>query len=124
MNTSVGALDGVYFFVVLFLVVLAILWFFLPFAIFGTKSKLDSLIHEMKSTNIELGEIRKQLSANAQPSQPEASRAQTPSKRKLTHDEIMSKYKISNDGEKYIFQGYRYDQLEDAVAYALKYEPS
>ena len=56
-------------------------------------------------------------------SQPPAS---TPSdaslKSNLTHDEIMAKYKIANDGEKYIYQGYRYDNLQDAVAYAIKHK--
>jgi SNF family Na+-dependent transporter len=32
----------------IFLLILAILWFLLPFAIFGTKDKLDALIAEIK----------------------------------------------------------------------------
>ncbi|VVM20197.1 hypothetical protein BSPWISOXPB_5199 [uncultured Gammaproteobacteria bacterium] len=40
--------DGVVVVVVLFLFVLAILWFLLPFAIFGTKDKLSELIAETK----------------------------------------------------------------------------
>lgn len=36
----------------------------------------------------------------------------------LSHDELMAKYGISNDGVHYHFQGFRYDKLEDAVAYA------
>lgn len=39
------------FFVMLFLVVLAILWFLLPFAIFGTKALLQELIDETKKNN-------------------------------------------------------------------------
>jgi len=38
----------------------------------------------------------------------------------LGHDELMAKYGISHDGEKYQYQEYRYDKLEDAVAYARK----
>ena len=38
------ALGGFTLVVALFLIVLAILWFILPFAIFGTKARLDSLI--------------------------------------------------------------------------------
>ena len=45
----------------LFLFVLAILWFFLPFAIFGTKPKLDALIAEQKKTNQLLAEVREIL---------------------------------------------------------------
>lgn len=45
------ALGGLYAVVVLFLVVLAILWVIMPFAIFGTKGKLDELIREAKKTN-------------------------------------------------------------------------
>jgi len=37
--------------IVVFLVVLAILWFFLPFAIFGTKDKLDEIIAQNKEIN-------------------------------------------------------------------------
>ena len=48
-------------FSVLFLVggaVLAAVWFFVPFAIFGTKSKLDDLIDELEKTNKELADIK------------------------------------------------------------------
>ena len=55
-------LGGLYLFVVLFLLVLAVLWFFLPFAIFGTKDKLNELIREAKKTNEELEKLRAELS--------------------------------------------------------------
>ena len=110
-----SALGGTYFLVVIFLLVLAILWFFLPFAIFGTKAKLDALIQEMRKMNTELVKLREQFSAKVEPTSPEK-----PRERKLTHDELMAKYKISNNGERYIFRGYPYKTLEDAVAYARK----
>lgn len=44
MGTLDEVLGGFALVVMLFLVVLAILWFILPFAIFGTKARLDSLI--------------------------------------------------------------------------------
>ena len=47
---------------ILFLVVLGILWFLLPFAIFGTKDRLRDLIEENRRSNQELAAIRKQLS--------------------------------------------------------------
>ena len=46
---------------VLFLVVLGILWFLLPFAIFGTKDRLRDLIEENRRANQDLAAIRKQL---------------------------------------------------------------
>jgi len=49
--------------VVLFLFVLALLWFLLPFAIFGTKDKLAELIAESKKTNAALERIASELSA-------------------------------------------------------------
>ena len=52
---------GIYLFIFLFLVVLAILWFLLPFAVFGTKPKLDQLIAETKKTNAELERLREQM---------------------------------------------------------------
>jgi len=54
-------LGGLYIVVVLFLFVLAILWFFLPFAIFGTKDKLNELIEETKKTNNELQKLRAEV---------------------------------------------------------------
>jgi hypothetical protein len=49
--------------VFLFLFVLAVLWFFLPFAIFGTKDKLAALIEESKKTNVELARVVAELAA-------------------------------------------------------------
>jgi len=43
--------------VVIFLFFLAILWFLLPFAVFGIKDKLSLLIAEQKKTNAELALI-------------------------------------------------------------------
>ena len=113
---AAGAFGGIYLAVVLFLVVLAILWFFLPFAIFGTKAKLDLLIQEMKRTNMKLEQLQEQF-ADAGQSIPHA-REDAPRKIKLTHDEAMEKYSLKHDGEKYVFQGHRYDKIEDAIAYA------
>ena len=45
----------------LFLLVLAILWFLLPFAIFGTKDKLSELITESKKTNDQLNALRAEI---------------------------------------------------------------
>ena len=54
--------------VAIFLGVLGILWFILPFAIFGTKDRLDRLIiatdriqETLAETNHELRELRRQL---------------------------------------------------------------
>ncbi len=46
-----------------FLFILAVLWFLLPFAIFGTKDKLSALIEESQKTNTELARITAELSA-------------------------------------------------------------
>ena len=62
MNETLG---GLYVGIALFLLVLAILWFFLPFAIFGTKDKLNQLIRETQETNEELRRIRIQLSGTS-----------------------------------------------------------
>jgi len=47
--------------IALFLLVLAILWFLLPFAIFGTKDKLSELIAETKKTNEQLSALRAEV---------------------------------------------------------------
>ena len=123
-SAATGAFSGIYLFFVLFLVVLAILWFFLPFAIFGTKAKLDSLIHEMKLMNIELRKGREQLSAKPQRGQSESSEAQAPSKPELTRDSIMmAKQKIRQYGQLYVFEDQGFDSLEDALAYAISKTP-
>lgn len=55
------AISGLSILWILFLVVLGILWFLLPFAIFGTKDRLRDLIEENRRGNQELAAIRKQL---------------------------------------------------------------
>ena len=49
MGAMFGGIFGLVIF--LFLLVLAILWFILPFAIFGIKPKLDKIIEELDKTN-------------------------------------------------------------------------
>lgn len=44
-------LGGMYVVFVVFLVVLGILWIVMPFAIFGTKGILRSILEEQKRTN-------------------------------------------------------------------------
>jgi hypothetical protein len=51
----------------------------------------------------------RELSVSSEPAPPAA-----------THDELMAQYGISNDGSSYIYGQYRYNKLEDAVAYAQK----
>lgn len=55
---AIGSLGALW---ILFLLVLGILWFLLPFAIFGTKDRLRDLIEENRQSNQELAAIRKQL---------------------------------------------------------------
>lgn len=56
--------DGVVGVVVfLFLLVLAVLWFLLPFAIFGTKDRLKLILDELKKINTELLKINAELAA-------------------------------------------------------------
>ncbi len=61
------ALGGFYLIVAIFLFVLAILWFLLPFAIFGTKDKLSELIAENKKTNEQLAALRSELAEFKKP---------------------------------------------------------
>jgi len=41
-----------------FIILLLFLWFLLPFAVFGTKVKLNDLINETKKTNDKLEKLR------------------------------------------------------------------
>ncbi len=55
---SMGQTFGIlYVLVIIFLVVLAILWFILPFAIFGIKPLLNKLLAELEETNQYLSEL-------------------------------------------------------------------
>jgi len=47
--------------IIVVLVVLAIEWFFLPFAIFGTKDKLNQMIQATRKTNSLLEEILEEM---------------------------------------------------------------
>lgn len=62
ISSGAGILGGVVgLFVVLFLVVLGILWFVLPFAIFGGKGRLDSLVALQRQQNDLLASLRVDL---------------------------------------------------------------
>lgn len=52
-----GLLVGGFSIYYLFVIILAVLWFFLPFAIFGTKDRLNQIIDESFKTNRLLEEI-------------------------------------------------------------------
>lgn len=58
MGEAIGGLGIIW---ILFLFILGVLWFLLPFAIFGTKDRLRDLIEESRRGNQELAAIRKQL---------------------------------------------------------------
>lgn len=54
---DVAALSGVTLLIVLFLLCVAVLWFILPFALFGTKPILRSILRETEKTNALLERI-------------------------------------------------------------------
>lgn len=57
------SLAGVVILAIVFLVVLAILWIALPFAVFGTKDHLKQICTELKSANEILLALRKDLTS-------------------------------------------------------------
>lgn len=63
MNPLTGTLGLVLF---VFLFVLVLLWFLLPFALFGTKPRLDRLIELAEQNNVLLKELVAELRAYAQ----------------------------------------------------------
>ena len=58
-----GGLGAFGLVVFLFLLALAVLWFLLPFAIFGIKDKLAAQIHESQKVNAELSRIAAEMLA-------------------------------------------------------------
>lgn len=62
ISSGAGLFGGVVgLFVVLFLVVLGILWFVLPFAVFGLKGRLDTLIALQRQQNDHIASLRVDL---------------------------------------------------------------
>ena len=61
---------GLYIFVVIFLFILAILWFLLPFAIFGTKDRLDALLKEARAIKSEMEIIRAEITGQKRLEEP------------------------------------------------------
>lgn len=53
--------DGFGLVIFVFMLILGVLWFLLPFAIFGTKDKLSELIAESKKTNEQLSALRAEI---------------------------------------------------------------
>jgi len=102
--------------VTLFLVVLAILWFLLPFAVFGTKDKLETLIREVRALNEQIVRLGDRLATSTDG----LSSAGATVEQEYSRDELMAHYGISKEGDKYVFREHRYDVLADAVAYARK----
>jgi hypothetical protein len=47
----------IYFIIFAFLLILAILWFLLPFAIFGTKDLLEKILKSNEETNAKLEKL-------------------------------------------------------------------
>jgi hypothetical protein len=58
-------LAGLYLIWVLFLTVLAIVWILLPFAIFGTKPKLNAVVEQLRAVNSQLVKTNELLSQRA-----------------------------------------------------------
>jgi len=73
------ALTGTFGMVVmLFLLIAAVLWFLLPFAVFGTKARMDELIQINKKTNVTLECIYEELHAMHKLSKAEKSDSDIP----------------------------------------------
>ena len=60
MNGLFGFGATVWLVLFCFLFVLAVLWFLLPFAVFGSKSRLDKIIGELQTLNKTMNEISTQ----------------------------------------------------------------
>jgi len=65
MENNADTLSILYVVGAIFVFILVVLWFLLPFAVFGTKTKLDEIASEQKKTNKLLAAIHKQLRKEA-----------------------------------------------------------
>lgn len=63
----------------IFLVILAVLWFLLPFAVFGTKPILQKMLSEIQLTNQILDDIRASPDSSPDTSSVKGSETATPS---------------------------------------------
>ena len=57
MDISRFIIEPIGLVILLFLIVLGVLWFMLPFAVFGTKARLDRLIVELQTVNENLRKL-------------------------------------------------------------------
>ena len=64
---NMGAMGGFGVFLAVLAVVVALLWIFLPFAVFGIKDLAKSLIEEQKRTNALLTELAAQSKLDRPP---------------------------------------------------------
>ena len=87
---------------VLFLVVIAVLWFFLPFAVFGVKDRLDNGNAELKKIRIELEKLNinnDSVSATNQPATPaEKPKKQPTNLTNVTDAELDAIARLEADG--------------------------
>ena len=60
MNGLLGIGTTVWLILFAFLFVLAVLWFLLPFAVFGSKRRLDKMIAELQTLNKTMKEVSAQ----------------------------------------------------------------
>jgi flagellar basal body-associated protein FliL len=68
------SLAGLYGIAIIFLLVLAVLWFLLPFAVFGIKPKIDEVLAEVKQTNNILKDVGAALQILVNVLDPEAAK--------------------------------------------------
>lgn len=62
---AIGAGGGIiYLSLIVFLFFVAVLWFFMPFAIFGTKDKLQTLIDETRLNTLAINALHETMLKN------------------------------------------------------------
>lgn len=76
--------------------------------------RLNKIHKELRQLNVTAERHLASLSLPARTLQQPQVAPETP----LSEASLMAKYGITKEGDKYVYSGYRYDKLQDAVTYA------
>lgn len=120
MDALSGALSGglgiLGIFIFIFLIVLGILWFILPFAVFGIKSRLELISSELSETRLLLSEIAKNTSTqspNTQDIEKKDSKTILRHKRNLSGECVLCGRQLSEKSTRVFSDGFQYEMCTD-----------
>jgi hypothetical protein len=86
--------------------------------------KINERISLQKEQNLILREILTSLKSESNSKKTVSNETINQPSEKVTDEELMNKYGITLQGDKYFYKNYKYERLIDAVNYAKQFEKS